>query len=59
VDGVGGIAYLETVADGYVVESAATVARAVLTFDTLRSEALTRKASRALIMKRAEEYGSD
>lgn len=59
VDGAGEIAYLDTVTDGYIVESAAIVARVVLTFDTLRSEALHRRASRDLIMKRAEEHGSD
>jgi transcriptional regulator with XRE-family HTH domain len=59
VDGAGGIAYLDTVTDGYIAESASAVARVILTFDTLRSEALPRKASRELIMKRAEDYGSD
>ena len=37
----------------------ATVAKIILTFDTLRSEALPRGASRDLIMKVAEEYGRD
>lgn len=59
VDGAGEIAYLDTVTDGYIVESKAIVARVVLIFDTLRSLALPRGASRDLIMKRAEEYGSD
>jgi transcriptional regulator with XRE-family HTH domain len=59
VDGAGDIAYLDTVTDGYIVESAAMVARVNLIFDTLRSLALPRGASRDLIMKRAEEYGSD
>jgi transcriptional regulator with XRE-family HTH domain len=59
VDGAGEIAYLDTVTDGYIAESTAIVAQVVLTFDTLRSEALPRRASRDLIMKRAEEYESD
>jgi transcriptional regulator with XRE-family HTH domain len=59
VEGAGEIAYVDTVTDGYIVESASSVARVILTFDTLRSEALPRKPSRELIMKRAEDYGSD
>lgn len=59
VAGVGEIAYLDTVTDGYIAESASVVAGVVLTFNTLRSEALPRRASRDLIMKRAEDYGSD
>jgi transcriptional regulator with XRE-family HTH domain len=58
VDG-GGAAYLETVTDGYIAESPSVIARVILKFDTLRSDALPRKASRELIMKRAEDYGSD
>jgi hypothetical protein len=57
--GAGEIAYLDTVTDGYIAESASVVASAVLTLNTLRSEALPRKASRDLIMKRAEDFGSD
>jgi hypothetical protein len=48
------VAYLETAADGQTVEDAPTVAAVVLKFDTLRSEALPRRASRELIMKVAE-----
>lgn len=59
VDGTGGAAYLETVTDGYIAENASVVAQVILKFDTLRSEALPSKASRELIMKRAEDYGSD
>lgn len=59
VDAAGEIAYLDTVTDGYIVESAAVVARIILTFDTLRAEALPRGASKDLIMKRAEEFGPD
>lgn len=35
------------------------MAKIILTFDTLRSKALPRIASRDLIMKVAEEYGRD
>ncbi len=49
------VAYLETAADGQTVEDASTVAAVVLKFDTLRSEALPRRASRELIMKVAED----
>jgi transcriptional regulator with XRE-family HTH domain len=59
VAGVGEVAYLDTVTDGYIAESASVVEGVVLTFNTLRSEALPRRASRDLIMKRAEDYGSD
>lgn len=59
VAGAGEIAYLDTVTDGYIAENAAVVAGVALTFNTLRSEALPRKASRDLIMKRAEDYGSE
>jgi transcriptional regulator with XRE-family HTH domain len=59
LEGAGEVAYLDTVTDGYIAESAAVVARAVLFFNTLRSEALPRKASRELIMKRAGDYESD
>jgi hypothetical protein len=36
-----------------------TVAKVILTFETLRSEALPRGASRDLILKVAGEYGRD
>ena len=49
------IAYLETVAGGQITEEASAVAGVALTFDTLRSEALPRRASLDLIMKVAEE----
>jgi transcriptional regulator with XRE-family HTH domain len=49
------VVYLETAADGQTVEDAATVAAVVLRFDTLRSEALPRGASRDMITKVAEE----
>jgi transcriptional regulator with XRE-family HTH domain len=49
------IAYLETAAEGQTIEEPSVVTRIALTFDTLRSEALPRSASRDLIMKVAEE----
>jgi hypothetical protein len=56
VEGAGEIAYLDTVTDGYIDEGAPVVTRVALTFNTLRSEALPRRASRDMIMKRAEDY---
>jgi hypothetical protein len=47
--------YLETAAGGQIAEDADMVAQVMLTFDTLRSEALPRGISRDLIMKVAEE----
>jgi transcriptional regulator with XRE-family HTH domain len=47
------LGYLETISDGFIVESAATVARLALTFDHVRAETLSRTASRELIEKRA------
>jgi hypothetical protein len=52
-----GVVYLETPDEGQTTKDSATVAKIILTFDTLRSEALPRGASRDLIMKVAEEYG--
>jgi transcriptional regulator with XRE-family HTH domain len=48
------VAYLETVAGGQISEEASLVADVALTFDTLRSEALPRRASRDLMMEVAE-----
>jgi len=50
-----GILYLETATTGQVVEVPLVVSQASLIFDTLRSEALPRKASRDMIMKVAEQ----
>ncbi len=50
-----GIVYLETAADGQTVEDAPTVSQVALRFDSLRSEALPRGASKDLIMKVAED----
>jgi hypothetical protein len=52
-----GIVYFESPDEGQTTRDPVTVARIILTFDTLRSEALPRGASRDLIMKAAEEYG--
>jgi transcriptional regulator with XRE-family HTH domain len=49
------IAYLETAAEGETVQDPSVLARLALIFDTLRSKALPDVASRALIMKVAEE----
>jgi hypothetical protein len=54
-DDAAAIAYLETAAEGQTVEESSVVAKVALTFDTLRSEALPRGASRDLITKVAEE----
>ena len=55
LDGSPSMVYLETSAEGYDTDSPAVVAQAVLRFDTLRSEALPRAASRDLILKIAGE----
>lgn len=49
------IMYLETAAGGQIAEDADMVTQVMLTFDTLRSEALPRRVSRDLIMKVVEE----
>jgi hypothetical protein len=49
------VAYLETVTEGYILESPSAVAEVMVIFDTVRAEALSRTASRDLIRKRAEE----
>jgi transcriptional regulator with XRE-family HTH domain len=54
-----GIVYFESPDEGQTMRDPATVAKIILTFDTLRSEALPRRASRDLITKIAEEYGRD
>jgi transcriptional regulator with XRE-family HTH domain len=54
------VGYLDSASDGYIIESRPAVADLMYTFDTLRSEALTRRGSRDLILKWAGEYdGSD
>jgi transcriptional regulator with XRE-family HTH domain len=52
------VGYLETVTNGVVAEDDDTVAELLLTFDTLRAEALPRGASRDLILKEAERWTS-
>jgi hypothetical protein len=49
------IAYLETAAGGQIIEEQSGAAGVALTFDTLRSDALPRRASQDMIMKIAEE----
>jgi transcriptional regulator with XRE-family HTH domain len=49
-------AYLETVHEGYITEAPAALAEICLAFDTLRSDALPRRASRELIEKWAENF---
>jgi transcriptional regulator with XRE-family HTH domain len=49
------VAFLATATEGQTVEDAAAVARVALTFDSLRTEALPRRASRETILKLAEE----
>jgi Domain of unknown function (DUF5753) len=54
-----GIVYFESPDQGETTRDPATVTKIILTFETLRSEALPRGASRELIMKIAEEYVRD
>jgi hypothetical protein len=54
-DDAHGIVYFETPDEGETTRESVTVAKIALTFDTLRSEALPRGATRELIMKLAEE----
>jgi hypothetical protein len=49
------VAYLETAAGGQIAEERSVVTAVALAFDTLRSEALPRGASRDLIRRAAEE----
>ncbi len=58
-DDAPGIVYFESPDEGETTRNPATAAKIILTFDTLRSEALPRGASRDLIMRVAEEYGRD
>jgi transcriptional regulator with XRE-family HTH domain len=58
-DDAPGITYFESPDEGETTTDSVTVAKIILTFDTLRSETLPRGASRDLIMKVAEEYGRD
>jgi transcriptional regulator with XRE-family HTH domain len=51
----GGIVYLETSAEAQITDSPAIVTHVTFRFDSLRSEALPRAASRDLIMKVARE----
>jgi transcriptional regulator with XRE-family HTH domain len=49
------IVYLETAAGGQIAEEPSVVAQVALTFDTLRADALPRRASQELIVRVAEE----
>ena len=52
-----GIVYFESPDEGQTSRDPGTVAKIILTFETLRSEALPRGASRDLILKVAGEFG--
>ena len=54
-DGTPGIVYLESPDKGETTKHPATVAKIALTFDTLRNDATSGRASRDLIVKVAEE----
>jgi transcriptional regulator with XRE-family HTH domain len=56
-DNVTRVGYLDTASTGYIIESTPAVNDLVFAFDHLRGEALTRRASRELILKRAGDYG--
>jgi transcriptional regulator with XRE-family HTH domain len=53
------VGYLDTAGEGFVAESRLTVDELSYTFDLLRADALTRKASREVITKWARNYGSE
>ena len=55
LDGSARKLYLETATTGQLAEATPALSEASLAFDTLRSEALPRVASRDLILKVAEE----
>jgi transcriptional regulator with XRE-family HTH domain len=55
LDGSAGIVNLEDIADGRVTDDAATVSQVTLRFNSLRSDALPKGASRDLIVRVAEE----
>jgi hypothetical protein len=50
------IVYLEDAADGRVAEDADVLSSVALRFDALRSEALTRSASRNMITEAEERW---
>lgn len=54
-----GIVYMESPDEGQTTRNPVTVAKINLTFDTLRSEALPRSASRQILMKVAEGNGRE
>jgi Domain of unknown function (DUF5753) len=56
VDDTARVCYLDTACAGYVDESRSAIGKLTLIFDTLRSEALPRGATRDLILKVAGEH---
>lgn len=54
-----GMVYFESPDEGQTTRDPVTVATMILKFETLRSEALPRGASRDLILKVADEHGRD
>ena len=55
LDDTASVVYLDTAAQGQIVETPSVVEQVTLTWEALRSEALPRGASRELITKIAEE----
>jgi DNA-binding XRE family transcriptional regulator len=58
-DGTPGMVYLESPDEGETTKHAGTVAKIGITYDTLRDDALSARASRDLIAKVAEETWKD
>jgi DNA-binding XRE family transcriptional regulator len=58
-DGTPGMVYLESPDEGETTKHAGTVAKIGITYDTLRDDALSARASRDLIMEVAEERWKD
>lgn len=58
-DDAQGIVYFESPDEGETTRDSPTIAKMVLIFDTLRSEALPRGATRDLVLTVAEEYKRD
>jgi transcriptional regulator with XRE-family HTH domain len=56
VNGAPSVAYLETGAEGETTEEPSMVAKVTLTWDTLRSEALPKGASREMIVRVSERW---
>jgi len=58
-EGAPDIVYLETSADGQVIEKSSVVAQVTLRFETVRAEALPKDESKDLIVKVAEQRWTD